>query len=133
MDKARVQEKGIVLLIVLAAIFIVILLGNIVLGIVASQSRLTHHNVSRIRAYYACQAAMNYTLEALRAGTWVPNTAGGANKYACLNGCIDATADYTIPADSDIPYKVQVTIYPLESGINSTTKLDIKTEYTYTP
>ncbi len=134
MDKARIQEKGIVLLIVLAAIFIVILLGNTILGIVSSQSRLTHHNVSRIRAYYACQAGMNYTLEMLRAGTWA---AGGANKYACLNGCIDTgvTADYTIPADLNIPYSVQVTIHPLGSGPPSgaTTQLDIKTKYTYIP
>lgn len=120
--------------IVLATLMIVIVLANVMLNIMSSQSRLTHHQVSRIQAYYAAQAGMNYALEMLRIGTWIPSSIGGSNKYACLNGCVDSgvTANYTIPTDSDIPFSVQVTIYPLQSGINSTTKLDIKTKYTYT-
>ncbi|MFA5144976.1 MAG: hypothetical protein WC723_03105 [Candidatus Omnitrophota bacterium] len=70
MPKPGIQEKGIVLFIALATIFMVILLANIVLSIVSSQSRLTHHRVSRIQAYYAALAGVNFSLEQLRTGVW---------------------------------------------------------------
>ena len=132
---AKLRDKeGVVLFVVLGTIFIVIILSAIILQIISSQSRLTHHQVSRIQAYYASQAGMVYALEELRIGGWVPNPPAGQIKYACLNGCVDSvTETYTIPADTAIPYHVQVAIYPLDSGINGTTRLDIKTEYTYTP
>jgi hypothetical protein len=60
------NKQGIVLFIVLGTIFIVIILGNIILSIILSQSRLTHHQISRIQAYYAAQAGINYALEMLR-------------------------------------------------------------------
>ncbi len=69
MAKARIREKGIVLLIVLVTIFTVILLGNILMAIITSQSRSTHHQVSRIQAYYAAWAGVNYAYDSLRTGT----------------------------------------------------------------
>lgn len=127
------QKKGVALLIVLGALLIVIGLAGVIMKIMLSQSRLTQHQVNRIKAFYAAQAGVNYTLEALRAGIW--SAAAGSRKYACMSGCIDTgiTADYTIPADSDIPYQVQVTIYPLAGETNGTTRVDVKTQYTYTP
>lgn len=62
-------QKGVVLLLVLGTLLVVIILANVVLSIVSSQSRLTHHQVSRIQAYYASQAAVNYALEKLRLGS----------------------------------------------------------------
>ena len=60
------KRKGAVLFIVLGTILIVMILANIILNIMLSQSRLTQHQVSRIQAYYASLAGMNYALEEIR-------------------------------------------------------------------
>ncbi len=133
------SRKGVALFIVLGIIMLVMILTIVILRIMFSQSRLTHHQVSRIKAYYAGKSMMNYAFEMLRTGAWIPNPSGGANKYACHSSdetCIDSvTNNYPIlPYDSAIGYKVQVTIYPQNTALNNTvTRLDIKTEYTYTP
>jgi len=101
---------------VLATIMIVVILANIVLNIVLSQTRLTHHQVSRIQAYYAGLAGMNYALEQLRTGNWTapnqynltdssfPHTIKGIdivlqppnNPSLCNsnNTCVDVTVNY---------------------------------------
>jgi len=71
----KIKQKGIVLVLVLATILIVVLLGIAVLNIISSQSRLTHHQLSRIQAYYANRAAINYAIERLRIGG--PPAVGG--------------------------------------------------------
>ena len=128
------DSKGVVLFIVLGLILIVVVLAAVILSIISSQSRLTHHQVSRIKAYYAGKGMMNYASDMLRKGTWVPNASGGANKYACHRNCIDSgvSSTYTIlPIDDDIPYNIQITIHPNGSGLgNVTTQIDIKTDYT---
>ncbi len=140
MPKHRAAQKGVVLLIVLATVLIVIILAGIVLNITSSQSRLTHHQVSRIKAYYTGKGMMNYVLEKMRTDSaWAPSATDGENKYACYRGCIDSgvtvTPGLSMPADdADIPYKVQVKIYPTTtSGIANGGKIDIKTDYSYTP
>lgn len=142
MFKRKAAEKGVVLLIVLGTVLVISVLTTALLAIIYNQSRLTHHQVSRIKAYYAAIGIMNYAQEQLRKGVWVPNPDGITYKYACFTakGCIDAvTNDYPIADDADIPYKVQVKIFPLGtvdvgwftgSGI---TQIEIKTDYTYTP
>lgn len=81
------NKRGVALFIVLATLFVVLILGNVILNIVSSQARLTHHQVSRIQAYYAAQAGMNYAFESLRTGSWLPPGAGGSNTYYLCNGC----------------------------------------------
>ena len=126
------NNKGIVLLIVLATLLVVTILGNIILNTVLSQSRLTHHQISRIRAYYATQAGMNYAIEMLRLGNWTPDpNPNGITKHYCINGNVDAAiACLDTINDSDIPYHVQIAIGPVNSGINNTAKLEVKTDYT---
>ncbi|MFA5287045.1 MAG: hypothetical protein WC394_02090 [Candidatus Omnitrophota bacterium] len=129
------NKKGVILFIVLAVVMIVVILSGVILSIISSQSRLTNHQVSRIKAYYAAKGIMNYALERLRTGDWVPTS---DIQHACLlpQGCIDAAVsnDYPIPEDPDITYKVQVAIYPENSALgNTVTQIDIKTEYAYTP
>lgn len=141
MLKAGFNKRGVALFLALAVVLVVCILADIILTIMASQNKLTNHQVNRIRAYYAAQACLNYTIEGLKGNlipAWTANPAGGANKYACFPlpiGCIDATApnpaDYIIPNDPYITNKVQVIIYPLESGISNTVKLDAKVEYSY--
>jgi hypothetical protein len=141
------NKKGIVLFIVLATVLIIVILSGVILSIISSQSRLTHHQASRIKAYYAGKGIMNYALEMLRKGSpggWVlPGT--GNLYYACHKAqgsskdCVDSgisptSSAYIIPTDNDIPYNVQVTIHPDKTGPNNIgAKLEIKTEYTYTP
>ena len=113
------NDKGIILLMVLLVIFVVVALANVILMQITSQSRLTHHQVSRIQAYYAAQAGMNYALENLRNG----NTGN-------FSLCNSAACTYN---DPDIPYRVDVTIGAPGSGISGTRRIDIRATYTYTP
>jgi Tfp pilus assembly protein PilX len=84
MNKCR--KKGIVLIIVLATFFIVVLLANVILALISSQSRLTHHGVSRIQAYYAAMAGINLAYENLRTGAWtIPGS--GSNTWTMCSGC----------------------------------------------
>ncbi|MBM3249842.1 MAG: hypothetical protein FJZ09_03220 [Candidatus Omnitrophica bacterium] len=59
-------EKGIALFLVLGTLLVVIILTNVILVLMSSQSRLTHHQVSRIQAYYASMAGVNYAYDQLR-------------------------------------------------------------------
>ncbi len=70
----RSGKKGVALFIVLATILVVVVLANIAMTIIASQNRFTHHQVSRIQAYYAAQAGMVYAMEMLSNGSWVFGT-----------------------------------------------------------
>lgn len=71
----KMKNRSAVLFLVLVVLLIVVILANIMLGIVSSQSRLTHHQVSRIQAYYASMGGMNYALDMLRRGIWVTPSA----------------------------------------------------------
>lgn len=127
-------NKAAVLFITLATILIVIILAGVFLRHTSSQARFTHHQVSRIRAYYAARGMMNYAFEQLRNGTWQLPASGA--RYACHRNCIDSgvTPTYTIPTDNDIPYDIQISIYPKGTGPDGlSAKLEIKTKYTYTP
>jgi Tfp pilus assembly protein PilX len=73
------NNKGVVLFVVLGVIIIVTTLSTVILRLMLSQSRLTHHQVSRIQAQYAAKAGMVFALEKLRTGDWV----AGAN---CTEG-----------------------------------------------
>lgn len=63
-------KRGVILFIVIGTILLVSVLGVVILTTISSQSRLTHHQVSRIQAYYAAMAGINYALEQLRVGNW---------------------------------------------------------------
>ncbi|MDD5196340.1 MAG: hypothetical protein PHV92_01745 [Candidatus Omnitrophica bacterium] len=143
MLKYNTARKGVVLFIVLATILVVTILAAVILGLVSNQFRLTTHQVSRIKAYYAGKGVMNYALDMLRQGTWSPDASGsGTNRYACHGNCtaLGGTPPYTytIPTDSDIPYNILVTIFPRDAAENAllmgnVTQINIRTEYTYTP
>ncbi|MCX5702984.1 MAG: hypothetical protein NT066_00570 [Candidatus Omnitrophica bacterium] len=121
--------------IVLGTIFIVITLGNIILSIISSQSRLTHHQVSRIQSYYAAMAGVNYALEMVRLGNanWIPSPDTGANTRTRIlcRGC--STPDVDEP---NLPISIQqvtVTIGAPNSGISGTRQISATATYTYTP
>ncbi|MDO8662287.1 MAG: hypothetical protein Q7K98_03600 [Candidatus Omnitrophota bacterium] len=134
MPNFKTNGKGVVLLIVLGVVLVVTFLAAAILTIMSSHSRLTHHQVSRIKAYYTGKGMMNYVLDKMRTDSvWQPHAT--ETHYACYRGCIDATATATVGldmpvVDADILYKVQVTIYPL--NVDPKGKINIKTDYTYT-
>jgi len=70
MLKIRYSKKGVVLFIVLGVVLITATLAAVILTIVTSHYRLTHHQSSRIQAYYAAMAGINYALGQLSTGNW---------------------------------------------------------------
>jgi Tfp pilus assembly protein PilX len=83
----RTRERAVALLLVLATILIVMLLANIILTLVSSQSRLTHHQISRIQGYYAAMAGINYAYDKLRRGddsvNWYLPTSSSYTRRLC--------------------------------------------------
>jgi Tfp pilus assembly protein PilX len=127
------NKKGVVLFIVIGVVMVVAWLSIVTLRIISSQSRLTHHQLSRIRAYYADKAGMNLAFDQLRTGAWTQHST--AIKYYCINGKVDPEAACTLPIFSDtlLP-NVQIKIYPKNlPGIDGTAKIEIKTDFTDTP
>jgi len=103
---------------VLGMLLVVMVLANVVIRMMLSQSRLTRHQVGRIQAYYATWAGINYAIEQLRLGNWHPGEthtlpfnsddfypASIINKQVLItltsagaSGCaISVTANYTTP------------------------------------
>ncbi len=78
MFKSRLDNKnGIVLYVVLCIVFVVLTLASVILSIISNQTRFTHHQVSRIQAYYAAMAGVTYALEQLRTGIWTSGSCPG--------------------------------------------------------
>lgn len=127
-----IKKKATVLFLVLTTIFVVVLLATVALNIMFSLSRFTHHRASRIQAYYATLAGMNYAWENLRTGNW---TFSPANSCPSPSGCVIS--------DTDFPHVVvnrEVRIILLTSGSanctsppSSTNCIRVTTNYTYTP
>jgi Tfp pilus assembly protein PilX len=141
----RARNKGVALFIVIATIFVLILLANIILNLMLSQSRLTHHQVSRIQAYYASLAGVNYTYDALRRGAWVVPGAGASDTHCISRNagecaalgivCTDETIDSAFPSTIEC---IQVVVSP--SGVNgcdpptgSDSCISATSHYAYTP
>ncbi|MDD4907743.1 MAG: hypothetical protein PHJ00_01615 [Candidatus Omnitrophica bacterium] len=122
------NHKGVALALVLLVILVVVILCNVALSIMNSQNRLTHHQVSRLRAYYASQGAMNLAFERLR-----------ANNTASFSLCPTVAACNTpgpplggnAVIDADIPFRVDVTVGAAGSSIDGIGRqLTITTDYT---
>lgn len=117
------KEKGIALLIVLMTVLIVVVLANVMFSMMNSHSRQTHHQISRIKAYYSDQAAMNLAIDKLRLGAPPAGTGWGAGTYSlCSSGC-------TVN-DPAIAYPVNILI--TENPVGNFT-ISVTSNYIYTP
>jgi Tfp pilus assembly protein PilX len=107
----KYARKGVVLFIVLGTLLVVVSLTTVVLSLITSNAKLTNHEISRIRAYYAAFAGMNLARENIRLSTvgWVP-AAGSVTRTLCSSGC-DVN-------DTDIPYPVAITIWGPNTSID---------------
>ena len=123
------DRKGAAFFIVLAAIFTVILLAGIMLTLMSSHSRLTHHQVSRIQAYYAAMAGVNYALDRLSNGTdseWP--VSGGYTRTMCRGDC-----NITDPNLPPSVVEVNISVGTAGSCLGGTTCVNATANYTYTP
>ena len=126
------NRKGVALALVLMIILVVVILSNVTLSIMNSQNRFTHHQVSRLQAYYACQAAMNLAFERMRKDGNFASFSLCTNPGACAapNG---GNAIY----DGEIPFRVDVTIdgvgTSIGNGAATGRRVTIFTDYRYTP
>jgi len=126
---SKLNNKGVALFMVLGTMLIVIVLAGIILSIISSQSRLTHHQVSRIQAYYTAQAGMVYAFERLRTGTWRAGV-----DCAAPTGC--SLQDDAFPPAIENK-TINITLIPFgqpgcETSPGNTDCVKIKTTYTYT-
>ena len=125
MRRPKAHNKGIALMIVLGVIMVVVALANVVLQNMLNQSRLSHHQTSRIQNYYALQGAMTITFDKIRRGVWAPNLATSYTYTFCNGGCT-----YN---DAAFPFQVVANIgaqNPLNQNLRPVT---FSVDYTYTP
>ena len=132
-------NRGAALAVILGTILVVVVLANILLNFMLSQNRLTHHQISRIQAYYAGMGAMNYALERLRKGTWVVGTDCLSTSGGCPVQAIYSATDFHPSVINDVTVIITPDGQALPSGAicnppNDTEAcVDITTDYTYTP
>ncbi|MCX5699037.1 MAG: hypothetical protein NTX01_05025 [Candidatus Omnitrophica bacterium] len=143
------DKRGIILFIVIGVIMVVVILATVVLRIISNQSRLTHHQVSRIQAQYAAKAGVLYALDKMRrnddAACW-PSTGSYtgcmssspatcfASMPAVLPACvvIEPALAATDPYHSPVSY-VAITVDAIGTGPSNTRKVSATANYTYTP
>lgn len=130
------NHKGVILLIVLSTILVVVALANVILMLVSSQSRLTHHQVGRIQAYYAAQAGINYAIEMLRLGPalggWSPPAAGTVTYTMCRSSPSLPNCSVTEDNFPPRPFQVNITIGAIGSDLNFPSCAPINATVTYT-
>jgi len=125
------RKKGVILFIVLGVIILTILLATVILRIISNQSRLTHHQVSRIQAQYAAKAGVLYALDKLRRND-------DAATVACLVGTgiimRKSGPDPCVVIEPDLPNSIQnvaITVGALGSGPSGTRKVSATADYIY--
>ncbi len=126
--KINFRNKGIVLYTVLMALLMVLIFATIILSIIISQSRLTHHSVSRIQAYYAAFAGANLAIDRLMANDPLWPAAGSYTRTLCRSAC-----NYN---DASLPLSVNqinITVGVPNSGINNTRTITVTADYAPLP
>ena len=125
------NKKGMALLAVLVVLLVVVALANVMLSIMLNQSRLTHHNVSRIRAYYAAMAGIRLAYENLRTKSWAYSSSYCINP---TNAACNSLPLLNKVSDPAIPYEVMITIGnapPGGGGPGGTTPISATANYLY--
>jgi len=114
------NSRGVALYFVLAILLVVVILANIILTFITSQTRLTGHQVKRIQAYYAAQAGMNLALEMLRNNdpNWITTDTAKVRRICRrLNEC--SAPNLTEPSFPPSVNYVEIFIGPLDGATQS--------------
>ncbi len=137
------NKKGVILFIVIGVIMVVAMLSIVILRIISNQSRLTHHQLSRIQAQYAAKAGVLYALDKLRRNddpSWtniIPPAISVVKRMCRQSTCPDGnSADIIESGPNGLPSSIQqvdITVYDLGTGVSDTRKVSAKATYTYTP
>ena len=115
----------------MAVIMTVVILANIALALITNQSRLTHHQASRIQAFYAAQAGNNYAWEMLRTGAW-PDTGALVETHVMCDGCTSAGPPSEVD-EPDLPISIQQVDITIDDSDNDGNYIISSTAtYTYT-
>jgi Tfp pilus assembly protein PilX len=119
------RRRGIALYMVVCMLIVVLALAFVVANLLSSHFRFTHHEVQRIRAYYAAMAGLVVSYDQLRRGDW-PTNAGSTHSLFCTGTC-------EFP-DAAIPFTVDITVGAPGTSIDGTgQRIDAAVDYTYTP
>jgi Tfp pilus assembly protein PilX len=85
------DKKGMVLYLVLVSILVALVLASAILNLLLNQARLSHHEQSRVQAYYAAMAGANYAFARLKTGNqsdcWYNPSTKSPNTYYTNNIC----------------------------------------------
>ncbi len=129
------NKKGVILFIVIGVIMVVAMLSIVILRIISNQSRLTHHQLSRIQGQYAAKAGVLYALEKLRRNdaAWLVS---GTKRMCKQVGVPDCNTPDII--ESNLPSTIQyvdIIVYDPETTgpLTGTRKVSAKASYTYMP
>ncbi len=137
------RKKGAILFIVIAALLMVSILATVILRIISNQSRLSHHQVSRIQGQYAAKAAINYALDKLRRNddaSWSATTPIIPVRKRMCREVAGPNCNTPAIIEPDLPRSIQyvdITVYDPAAaapnqGISGTRKITAIAEYTYT-
>ncbi len=134
------NKKGVILFIVIGVIMVVAMLSIVILRIISNQSRLTHHQLSRIQAQYAAKAGVLYALDKLRRNddaSWtniIPPAVYVIKRMCKQSTCPDGnSADIIETSLSPSIQQVDINVYDIGTGLSGTRKVSAKATYTYTP
>jgi hypothetical protein len=125
-------NRSVAIFFVVVTIVVVLILATFILSTMTNQSRLTHHQISRIQAFYACKAGINYAVDKLRLGS----ATGGWNTSSCPSpgGCTYSDTDFP---SSISGRQVVITIIPsgqpgcLTPPTGSIACINVSATYTY--
>lgn len=130
------NKKGVILFIVIGVIMVVAMLSIVILRIIANQSRLTHHQLSRIQAQYAAKAGALYALDKLRlrlpadAVCWPPAGPFPYTRYMKSSGSGCDIIESNLPLSVS---QVEITVDAPGTGPSNTQKVSARAIYTYSP
>lgn len=120
------KKKGIALFVVLATTLVVLILAILIITISFSNARFTHHQASRIQAYYAAQASLNYAFQRLSENDLQWTTAGSHTFGRPASGA--EIIDESLPNSIRI---ITVTVGAPDSGnIAGTRFVNARVDYT---
>jgi len=121
MPKVAILRKGIALVIVILTLLIVVGIAIAVLNLVSSESRLNRHQVNRIKAIYAAQAAIVFTIDRLRVGPASGMSVPLINYFEYLLCKTAAAGCFNTANGSGLAYDVNIRIYPYDADPPSST------------
>ncbi len=127
------ERRGVILYMVLVSILVAVIIASSILNIILSQSRFTYHETSRVQAYYAAMAGLNYAFDNIRSGTnpscWYVPSSSSYTHYIYKTGATGCDINDTLPSSI---LQVAVTVSPGTGPGNTLPSATLSAKATYT-